>query len=186
MLEAELKASLAGLSADEVLRQATGLGFVPTEQCWEMDVYFNGVDRDFAQTDEALRLRRVRPLPHGPEESLLTYKGPKLDGVSSARTEYETAVADGESAEKLLEALGYRRAATVEKRRREYRLEDVTLCLDEVTDLGLYLELEIVTPSEARREAAVERLLDLLARLGISRERLTRQSYLELLEAARR
>ena len=182
MLEAELKASLAGLSADALLERAAALGFAPEARRWERDVYYNGGGRDFARTDEALRLRRARTLPHGPEESLLTYKGPKLDGVSSARTEYETAVADGESAGKLLEALGYHPAATVEKCRREFRREDVTLCLDTVQGLGDYLELEIVTPSEDRREAAVARLLDLLAQLGVSRDRLTRQSYLELLE----
>ena len=71
----------------------------------------------------------------------------------------------------------------MEKLRREYRLDDVTLCLDEVTGLGAYLELETLAPSEEDREAAVNRLLTLLDRLGVSRDRLTRHSYLELLAA---
>ena len=183
MLEAEIKASLAGLSTETLLEQAGSMGFRPAAQLRETDMYFNGNDRDFRRTDEALRLRRVQALPDGTEESLLTYKGPKLDRVSSARTEYETAVADGETAGKLLEALGYRPAFTVEKLRREYRLDDVTLCLDEVTGLGAYLELETLAPSEEDREDAVNRLLTLLDRLGVSRDRLTRHSYLELLAA---
>ena len=134
-----------------------------------------------ALTDEALRLRSVRRLPDGPRESLLTYKGPKLDQVSNARTEYETAVSDGETAEKLLEALGYRPLAVVDKVRRTYRMEDVTLCLDEVEGLGGFLELEILVPAEEGREEAVGRLLALLDGLGISRDRLSRRSYLELL-----
>lgn len=183
MLEAEIKASLAGLSTETLLEQAGSMGFRPAAQLRETDMYFNGNDRDFRRTDEALRLRRVQTLPDGTEESLLTYKGPKLDRVSSARTEYETAVADGETAGKLLEALGYRPAFTVEKLRREYRLDDVTLCLDEVTGLGAYLELETLAPSEEDRETAVNQLLTLLDRLGVSRDRLTRHSYLELLAA---
>ena len=183
MLEAEIKASLAGIPMETLLERAGSMGFRPTAQLRETDLYFNGSDRDFRHTDEALRLRRVQVLPDGAEESLLTYKGPKLDRVSSARTEYETAVADGEAAGKLLEALGCRPVSTVEKLRREYRLEDVTLCLDEVTGLGAYLELETLVPSEAERETAVNRLLTLLDRLGVSRDRLTRHSYLDLLDA---
>ena len=181
MLEAELKASLGDLPAEELAARARELGFLPEEQVQERDVYFNGTERDFRRTDEALRLRSVRRLPDGPWESLVTYKGPKLDRVSNARTEYETGVSDGETAQKLLEALGYRPLAVVDKVRRTCRLDQVTLCLDEVTDLGGFLELELLVPGEEQREAAVERLLALLEELGVSRDRLLRRSYLELL-----
>ena len=87
MLEAELKASLEGLSPEDLASRALALGFVPGEQLRERDVYFNGDHRDFRRTDEALRLRSVRALPDGAWETLLTYKGPKLDQVSNARTE---------------------------------------------------------------------------------------------------
>lgn len=181
MLEAELKASLGDLAAEELADRAAALGFLPVEQVQETDVYFNGTERDFRRTDEALRLRSVRRLPDGPWESLITYKGPKLDRVSNARTEYETGVSDGGTAQKLLEALGYRPLAEVNKVRRTYRLDQVTLCLDQVQGLGGFLELELLVPGEEQREAAVERLLALLEELGIPRDQLSRRSYLELL-----
>lgn len=181
MLEAELKASLGDLAAEELADRAAALGFLPVEQVRETDVYFNGTERDFRRTDEALRLRSVRQLPDGPWESLITYKGPKLDRVSNARTEYETGVSDGGTAQKLLEALGYRPLAEVNKVRRTYRLDQVTLCLDQVQGLGGFLELELLVPGEEQREAAVERLLALLEELGIPRDQLSRRSYLELL-----
>lgn len=181
MLEVELKASLEGLCGEAVLRQAEQLGFVPGEQVREADVYYNGTERDFRRTDEALRLRRVWELPEGSCESLMTYKGPKIDRLSNTRTEFETAVADGEITGKILEALGYQAVFTVDKIRRTYRLDDVTLCMDEVTGLGSFLELETLTPSEDLREAQVGRLLELLEQLGVSSERLTRLSYLEML-----
>lgn len=186
MLEAELKASLGDLTAEELAERAAALGFLPEEQVQETDVYFNGTERDFRRTDEALRLRSVRRLPDGPRESLITYKGPKLDRVSNARTEYETGVSNGETAQKLLEALGYRPLAVVDKIRQTCRREDVTLCLDEVAGLGQFLELEILVPGEEQREAAVSRLLALLEELGISRDRLSRRSYLELLAEKQR
>lgn len=181
MLEAELKASLGDLAAEELADRAAALGFLPVEQVRERDIYFNGTERDFRRTDEALRLRSVRRLPDGPWESLITYKGPKLDRVSNARTEYETGVSDGGTAQKLLEALGYRSLAEVNKVRRTYRLDQVTLCLDQVQGLGGFLELELLVPGEEQREAAVERLLALLEELGIPRDQLSRRSYLELL-----
>lgn len=184
MLEAELKASLGGLTAEEVADRAVLLGFLPEARVQETDIYFNGKERDFRRTDEALRLRSV-VLLDGTRKSLVTYKGPKLDSVSNARTEYETGVSDGETAQKLLEALGYRPLAVVDKVRQTYRLGEVTLCLDEVTDLGGFLELELLVPGEEQREAAVARLLALLEALGISRERLSRRSYLELLAEKR-
>lgn len=181
MLEAELKASLGDLTAGELTERAMALSFVPGELVRERDLYFNGAERDFRRTDEALRLRQVQRLPDGPQESLVTYKGPKLDQVSNARMEYETGVSDGETAASLLEALGYRPFATVEKLRRTYRRGEVTLCLDKVTDLGDFLELEILASGEEEREAAVARLLALLEELGVPRDRLSRRSYLELL-----
>lgn len=181
MLEAELKASLGDLAAEKLADRAAALGFLPVEQVRERDIYFNGTERDFRRTDEALRLRSVRQLPDGPWESLITYKGPKLDRVSNARTEYETGVSDGGTAQELLEALGYRPLAEVNKVRRTYRLDQVTLCLDQVQGLGGFLELELLVPGEEQREAAVERLLALLEELGIPRDQLSRRSYLELL-----
>lgn len=181
MLEVELKASLGDLTAEELEKRALALGFLPEERVREEDVYFNGAERDFRRTDEALRLRGVWRLPDGGRESLVTYKGPKLDRVSSTRTEYEMAVSDGEAARKILEALGYRVFAVVDKVRRTFRLGGAALCLDEVTDLGGFLELELLVPGEEQREEAVKRLMALLEALGVSRERLTRRSYLELL-----
>ena len=184
MLEVEIKASLQGLSAAALRERAVSLGFQPAQRLRESDTYFNGSSRDLRDTDEALRLRRVCPLPRGRQESLLTYKGPKLDPLSNTRTEYETAVADGAAAERILLSLGYRPLFTVEKLRQTFRLGEVTLCLDEVAGLGAYLELETLTGGEPQRPEALERLLELLDRLGVPRERLTRHSYLELVQSA--
>ncbi len=181
MLEVEIKASLAGIPAEDLLCRALAAGFVPGEQVKETDMYFNGAQRDFRRTDEALRLRSVCSLPDGPCESLLTYKGPKLDQVSSTRTEYETVVSQGETTEKILEALGYRAIFTVEKVRRTYRKDHVTLCLDDVAGLGQFLELETLAPAEEYREKALEEILGLLDRLGVPQDQLTRLSYLEML-----
>ena len=186
MLEAELKASLAGRTLEELEAAALALGFRLRSVLRETDLYFNGVTHDFAAGDEALRLRTCETLePEPGMVTCLTYKGPKLDPRSNSRTEYETAVGDGETACRILEALGFHPVCRVEKVRRELSLGEVTLCLDRVTDLGDFLELELLC-CEGDREAAVDRLLAALDRLAVPRSALTRRSYLGMLQERQR
>lgn len=184
MLEIELKAALTEVQAQTIPKRLLALGFQPGEAVRELDVYFNGgQERDFRKTDEALRLRQVQKLRTGRTETRMTYKGPKLDDRSSTRTEYEITVNALETAQKLLEALGFHPAASVEKVRQTLEKDEVTVCLDQVTGLGAYLELEILQESGSQQQA-VDALLNLLDALNVSRQALTRDSYLELLERA--
>lgn len=183
MLEVEFKASLAGIAEAALEAAWTMLGFLSESTVREVDVYYQGIDRDFQRTDEALRLRRVER--ESGSENLLTYKGPKIDPISCARRELEVALADGETTGALLEALGFHPVFTVDKIRHTLRLGDVTLCLDQVKDLGLFLELEMLVEGDSEREAAERRLLSILEALGIEKTRLTRSSYLELLQEER-
>ena len=202
MLEIEIKAVLEGLSVDAIEREAERMGFIKGALLAETDIYFNGNDRNFLETDEALRLRGVRNFTAGTCENLITYKGPKLDGVSGSRLEYETAVGDLNTMRRLVEALGYREAFSVRKRRQEWKLyhdgqppqktgvastgraatpREITLCMDVVDGLGVYLELETLSESAGEQKDRLDVLFTLLDDLGVSRNRLTRKTYLELL-----
>lgn len=182
MLEVETKfptADFAPLQARLADWGAAG----PVER-QEADHYFNAPDRDFARTDEALRLRRIGAA------NFVTYKGPKCDAQTKTRTEIEVPLAQGaEPAEQfvqLLRHLGYRPVAVVRKSRRLYRLERhgfaLEVCLDDVEGLGRFAELEIQAP-EAQLDPARAVLVQTAADLGLSRAE--RRSYLEMLLAAR-
>jgi adenylate cyclase class 2 len=153
------------------------------EQHSEADYYFNAPDRDFARTDEAFRLRRIG------DANFLTYKGPKHAGPIKVRTELEIPLRDGDEAaaqmQQLLVHLGYRPVAVVCKHRRMYHLERggfaLTVCLDEVEQLGRFAEVEIVAPEE-QRDAAQTVLADTAAALDLTT--VERRSYLHLLLAA--
>src|SRR5262249_10306128 len=150
----------------------------------EADHYFNAPDRDFARTDEALRLRRIGAA------NLVTYKGPKRDAQTKTRTEIEVSLAEGDTTAadfgRLLTHLGYRSVAVVSKTRCIYHLDRdgfaLEICLDKVEGLSTFAELEILAPEE-RLEAARDLLLRTAAELGLSDSE--RRSYLELLLAAR-
>ena len=179
MVEAEIKAKLQNRAETEERLRAEG--FLPEEDLYEEDLYFNGSDRDFHITDEALRLRVITDRKDGRSSSVLTYKGPKIDGRSQTRTEHETIVSDGAETELMLEALGYSPVFRVCKARTVYRRGEISACIDVVEDLGTFIELEEILDDRALMEASVERLHALLPELGIDGSLTTRHSYLELL-----
>src|SRR5437899_6643699 len=116
MLEVEMKFPGADFAAIE--KRLAEWGARGGEALDEADHYFNAPDRDFARTDEALRLRRIGPANY------VTYKGPKRDAQTKTRTEVEVLLADGDEAARafarLLTHLGYRPTPVVPKRRTVY------------------------------------------------------------------
>ena len=149
----------------------------PIEQ---RDRYFNHPSRDFAHTDEALRIRSANG------RCWVTYKGPLLDEHTKTRREIEVPLGDqqsnGDRFAQLLEQLGFREVRTVVKRRTPFRLvwEDrqLELAFDQVEGLGKFLEIETIT-DEPDREAAQDSILRLADRLDLHNS--LRTSYLTLL-----
>lgn len=178
--EVELKYRVDDLAA--FTARVDQLGVAWGEPVEQVDHYFNHPAKDFVQTDEALRLRRVG------ERNRITYKGPKLDAATKTRREIELPLADGTDSEAdwtaMLEALGFRPVAKVTKTRRaaaiSWQNQEVELCLDEVQDVGTYVELELVA-DEQSLDAARACVQSLAAELGLSESE--RRSYLELLLA---
>ena len=139
----------------------------------EIDLYFNSPVRDFRKSDEALRIRE------DPEGVKITYKGPKIDPETKTRKEIEISVDNYDRAVELLKRLGFIPVREVVKRRRIYRLEDVTICFDEVKGLGSFVEIEMKSED---LESAKRKILEIAKRLGFDPARSIRKSYLELLE----
>jgi adenylate cyclase class 2 len=144
MIEVEIKFRVPDRALIDRLVAHAGLEFGPAQL--QRDLYFNHPQRCFRETDEALRIRSTG------DENALTYKAPRLDTLTRTRPETEIPFASGaQTAEQLrsvLLALGFREIEQVEKRRRtaafEWQGRPVEVTLDEVTDLGLYLEIEML------------------------------------------
>lgn len=168
---AELTAKLAALGVK--------LG-PPVEQ---IDRYFNHPGRDFAVTDEALRLRTVGTV------NRITYKGPRHENAVKTRREMELPLGDGNEAllgfAELLQALGFTAVREVRKWRRSaawtWQGAVVEIALDEVDGLGNYVELEQTAGADevAWAQGQIEALA---AELGLNLPET--RSYLELLLAS--
>lgn len=149
----------------------------PVEQ---VDSYYAHPVRDFAKTDEALRIRHIG------ESARVTYKGPRIDGTTKTRREIEIPLGgDGDSGRQFaatLNCLGFRLVADVVKLRRSARLiwqdVEIEIVLDEVRGVGTFVELE-TTADEQTVDQARQTIAALARRLNLLAEE--RRSYLELL-----
>ena len=177
-LEIEQKFPVADLSRIRQTLESLGATFKPPVS--QVDSYFRHPIRDFATTDEALRLRRVG------DENCITYKGPKIDAETKTRRELELSLEPGKKAfdswTELLEILGFGWVRDVSKSRTPGSItwegDEVGLALDQVDGLGTYLELEILA-DEAELESAKKRLLSLAKKLGLRQTE--KRGYLDLL-----
>lgn len=179
-VEVELKFRLD--DPERVREAVRELGGRPGAAVRQVDTYFAHPVRDFAKTDEALRIRVVG------ETGCVTYKGPLLDAATKSREETELwfagGAADSERFAGVLERLGFTRVRPVVKKREPWSLDwrgrAVEVAVDEVDGLGTFIELEMAATHESF-EPAKASLLALAARLGLRDSE--RRSYLALLLA---
>ncbi|NJE42431.1 class IV adenylate cyclase [Thermococcus sp. GR6] len=173
MIEIEVK----GYADDEVFERVRE-NFKLIRREYHEDTYFQHPCRDFAKTDEALRIR-IRRF-NGHFEALMTYKGPKIDPNSKTRKEIEILLSDPDKHTEILESLGFKEVLTVEKTREKYYVDKgIVIALDEVEGLGKFIEIEALAESEEVVEETVRVLREILASLGV--KKFERRSYLELM-----
>jgi len=162
-MEVEIKVRIE--DPDGFERRIVGMGAEFIREVVEEDEYFNHPCRDFARTDEALRIRN---------DGTLTYKGPKVDEETKSREEVNLRIGSIEDARSLLISLSFRPVAKVVKRRRYYRLGELTISIDHLPDLGYFVEVECIGEYEPCKEKVMEFSKELNLRGFI------RKSYLEM------
>lgn len=178
MLEVEVKAKINISNVEPVLKT---LGFEKGTTVYEKDTYFNGEKTDLKAEDKALRIRLHKDVDTGIVKYVLNFKGPKIDDSTMTREETQFEVPDFEKGLMVLNGLGFFEAGGVEKTRIHYKKDDITCCLDRVTGLGDFLEIEIMAQDEAGYEAALDKIKTLLSRLGLGMDDTINQSYLCML-----
>ncbi len=163
-MEVEVKVRID--SPAEMEKSIVDMGAYFLKEVVEEDTYFSHPCRDFSTTDEALRIRNG---------SSLTYKGPKVDMDTKSREEHIVHFDSEMEMRGILSALGFREVARVRKRRRYYRIGDVTISLDTVDHLGHFVEVECIGEYGECRE----KVMEVCEKLHL--KEFIRKSYLELL-----
>lgn len=180
-IEVEQKFAVEDLAKIEL--QLEQLQATLTPRIEQIDLYYAHPVKDFAHTDEALRIRQVG------EQAWVTYKGPKLDQQTKTRHELEIRLpAESRAAEncqQLFQLLGFTPAGEVRKFRRTAILQrddhHVEVALDEVHGLGSFVEIE-TRVSESELTSARKTVQMLASELGLVESE--RSSYLELLASS--
>jgi len=141
----------------------------------EIDHYYQHPCRDFSETDEALRVRDLGGIIE------LTYKGPREKAEIKAREEVTARVVkeDLEKLKLILEKLGFTPLARVVKQREVYLYDPYLITIDNVEDLGTFMEIELRTRRVSREEAE-NMIRDFLETLGIMGEKVEK-TYLEMI-----
>ncbi len=172
MIEVEIKLPLKDQEVARNKIKELGGNLLGAEK--QIDIYYNAPHRNLAETDEALRIRFGK-------DASLTYKGPKLDKMSKTREEIVVPIGDADQTSEILKVLGFDEVARVTKHRETYQLDDFTITIDYLLDLGTFMEIETAVPEGEDYMSAQDRIFDLLDLLGLRKEDTVRESYLELI-----
>ena len=177
MIEVEAKAKIDNF--DDMRSKIVKLNAQKIKEEHQEDIYFNSPVKDFAKTDEALRIRKTTS--DKGDIIFITYKGPKIDKKSKTRREVEMNIESDKKAQDIFEFLGFKRVRTVVKDREYFQLENYEISIDNVHGLSPYMEIETVVEEGSDYSEAQDGIFKLFEKLGIT-DGFERTSYLELLE----
>lgn len=106
------------------------------------DIYWTIPMRNIAETDEAVRTRKII---QNEKTSIieLTYKGPKTGEEMKIREEINVRVDDEKNLQRILERIDCQPVESVSKKREVWKIEDMEIALDDVVGVGKYMEVEI-------------------------------------------
>lgn len=190
MFETEIKIKLR--SDTETRKQLLQMGAQFKYFMHNSDKYYNFISggKDFAKTDEALRLRSTILMDPITKQKIeekhdLTYKGPKLKTSVKSRIEYESEVQNADMIDKIISALGFNLVIEIPKEREvfEIKYENTiyTVLIDKIEGLsGFYLEAELMVAEEKAICEAKQKLVNLVSKIGYTERDSIRESYLEL------
>ena len=166
-VEIEAKMKLADREA--MIQRLKSAGGSVVEELFETNVFFDTPDGSLRNSDSGLRVRSEVNV-NEPEASrvVITHKGPRLPGPIKQRAETEMDVLDPDDAAALFEALGFAEQIRFEKRRQRWRLDDCTIELDELPEIGRFIEIE--GPGE-------EPVMAVRRKLGLADEPMIREGY---------
>ena len=170
MIEVESKFKLASdITRDNLIAILKSQFIAPISSKHQIDTIFllpEQVDTPIVPGSKIMRVRDVlNPETGELQQSLMTLK---VEGQTKlVSDEYEFAVDDGNAARQMLAALGWQKIVTVDKVRLESKTKDYTICIDEVAELGLFIELEVLTEDSADVKNIQQQMRNFLKNLNI-------------------
>ncbi len=170
-MEVELKARVKDLDSMRKRLESLGVSFGNTVE--QKDVYFK--PRGFDEKPEGTGSWIVRIRTSGNKKTLTLKALTEMLGVWK---EYETAIDNDEQARRILEAMGVINVFTINKKRTYGRLDDFEVLLDDVKELGKFLEVALESDE---KENTRNRILGFMKNLGIEDKDIEKRGYGEII-----
>lgn len=164
MREIEIKLRVNDLrSLEKKLKERGCVLSTPIRQLDTVYTRGNNVDV-FAGTKEGNIVIRIRRQDDKAELNLKQQRSGELDNI-----ECESKIDDPEAVHQILLLLGWQPQVEVKKIRRKGKLGIYEICLDQVEELGNFVELEKLTADDADPQEVRGELICALEDLGLSR-----------------
>jgi adenylate cyclase class 2 len=167
-MEIEIKAKFE--DKQQIIEKLISLQAVGKKQKHQIDDYYNHPERDLRKTNEYLRLRHIP----GETKGIFAHHINISDGVNK---EFEVSVDDIKTFKTILKALNFSLLGTIDKKRETYLLNDAIITLDEVKDIGNFIEVEVAGEETEIKEKKAQ-CLQILQTLGLSKEAICENIWL--------
>jgi adenylate cyclase class 2 len=169
-MNVEIEAKLKVESLEPIAQKLSQVGAKAGPTVNQTDYYFDDKHGSLAKSDRVIRLRNE--VQDKNEKIILAYKGPRESGKFKRRQEIQFGVDNAQQAIALLAAFGFEKSLVVQKRRKLWYLEGCEIALDELPQLGTFVEIE--GPSE-------EKIAEVQSKLGLASMPHIRESYATLM-----
>jgi len=168
--EIEVKASVDNL--DIIKEKLSGRGCIWLKQIHQCDriysVYWTQINNEMRER-VFLRVRSENGI-----DNILTFKC-VLDSMEVV--EHESTIGQPQEVIEIIKWLGFKEYAIVNKRRLVGKLNGYNICLDDVDELGCFIELERIADEESLRVSIKNSLQGMLASLGIDEKQICNERY---------
>ncbi len=168
-MEIELRFKVKNLASIEKKLQNLQAKFVKEKK--QIDKYFGEISL-YKKVNYSFLLRvRIEA-----DKVFLTYKGDNFK-KAGVWQEYDFLIEDENKAESMIRDMGFEEVIIVEKYRKEYTLNNLTICLDRIEGLGEFVEIEYLDDKNDSKQKHQE----LIEKLEINESRIIHRGYVTML-----
>jgi len=167
-MEIEIKATFD--NKKDLIKSLKSIGAKQEKTKHQIDEYYNHPSRDTRDTNEYIRLR----YKSGEDKGIFAHHINIADGVNK---EFEVPVADIKTFKQILEGLNFPLLGTIDKKRETFKFEDFIITIDEVKDIGNFIEIEL-DGNESEIDSKKTRCVELLEKINIPKENICKGVWL--------
>lgn len=171
MREIEIKAKVSDIG--KLAEQIEKLGVKLSDVVSQKDDVFTRGDEIGGVGSVFVRVRQETK--NGITKSIFTLK--KMVDGHGDKIECETEISNPENMLRAIAEMNFTPYVSVVKTRREVGIGECAICIDEVENLGNYIEIEKMVNEDSDHDQVVDELWNLAAKLGVNRSDAISKGY---------